>query len=184
MKKKTVKNILRWVFLVVCGAVIGLNVYNMNASRLAGNHLPMPFGYGLGTVLSGSMEPNISKGDLIIVKEKEDFSINDIVVFEDGSSLVVHRIIDIQDEKITTKGDANNAADEPIDLNAIKGEVVGWIPYAGVVIEFMKTPIGIVLTLGVAILLLELPRYKEKRQDDEELENIKEEIRKLKDNMK
>ena len=93
MKNKKLKNILRLVVLVILGAVIGVNAYLMNANNLVGNKLPMPFGYGAAVVLSGSMEPEFSKGDLIIVKETDDFDLNDIVVFESGNSLVVHRVV-------------------------------------------------------------------------------------------
>ena len=54
----------------------------INAKNLVGNNLPMPFGYGAAVVLSGSMEPAFSKGDLIIVKETDEYGLNDIVVFE------------------------------------------------------------------------------------------------------
>ena len=143
----------------------------------------MPFGYGMATVLSGSMEPEISKGDLLIIREVDELNENDIVVFEDKSSLVVHRIIEMQDEKIITKGDANNVADEPIEKSLVRGKVILWIPFVGTIIDFLKTPVGIILVIGLAIALLELPRLKEKRRDDEELEKIKEEIRKLKNDM-
>ena len=83
--------IIRWIVLIVCGAILGFNIYNINANRLMRNQLPMPFGYGMATVLSGSMEPEFSKGDLLIVGESDEFNLNDIVVFEDGHSLVVHR---------------------------------------------------------------------------------------------
>ncbi len=175
--------IIRWILLVFCGVLIGVSVYNINANRLVRNQLPMPFGYGMATVLSGSMEPEISKGDLLIIREVDELNENDIVVFEDKSALVVHRIIGMQGDKIITKGDANNVADEPIEKSLVRGEVLFWIPFVGTMIDFLKTPIGIILVIGLAILLLELPRLKEKRQDDEELERIKEEIRKLKDDI-
>ena len=175
--------IIRWIVLIVCGAILGFNIYNINANRLMRNQLPMPFGYGMATVLSGSMEPEFSKGDLLIVGEPDELKINDIVVFEDGSSLVVHRIIDIQDETLVTKGDANNVADEPITKDAVRGTVIACIPSVGAAIDFIKTPIGTILTIALAILFLELPVYMGKRQDDEELESLKEEIRRLKEDV-
>ena len=175
--------VFRWILLIICGAVLGVNIYSANANSLVRNQLPMPFGYGMAVVLSGSMEPTFSKGDLIIVKESSSFKENQIVVFEDASSLVVHRIVSIDGEQVITKGDANNAEDEPIDSSRIKGEMIFFIPYAGTVVKFIKTPLGTVLMIALAILLLEVPRRKEKQKDDEELEKIKEEIRKLKDDL-
>ena len=175
--------IVRWIVLIVCGAILGFNIYNINAKRLMRNQLPMPFGYGMATVLSGSMEPEFSKGDLLIVGESDELEINDIVVFEDGSSLVVHRIIDIQEETIITKGDANDVADDPIMKEAVRGTVLVCLPAVGTVIDYIKTPIGTIVTIGLAILFLELPVYMGKRQDDEEMNDLKEEIRRLKEDL-
>ena len=180
-RKKLLKNILRIVLLIICGTVIGVNAYMMNAKSLVGNQLPMPFGYGAAVVLSGSMEPEFSKGDLIIVKETEDFTLNDIVVFEDGASLVVHRIIGEGKDEIVTKGDANNVADEPISKTAVKGKVLFWIPGAGNLVSFFKTPVGIIIVVAAAILLVEVPHFKEVKKDDEEMQNIIDEIKRLKD---
>ena len=66
--KIKIKDVLRWLLIVVCGLILGVNVYLANANSLVGNQLPMPFGYGAAVVLSGSMEPEFSEGDLIIVK--------------------------------------------------------------------------------------------------------------------
>ena len=122
--KKKFPPVLRLILLVICGAVLGVNVYLANAKSLVGNQMPMPFGYGASVVLSGSMEPEFSKGDLIIVGEADSYQERDIVVFQDGASLVVHRIIEIDGEKIITQGDANNVPDEPIESSVIKGKVV------------------------------------------------------------
>lgn len=174
------KNIFRLLFLILCGVMLGVNVYLANAGSIAGNQLPMPFGYGAAVVLSGSMEPEFSKGDLIIVKKTENFEKNDIIVFQDGSSLVVHRIISIDGNAITTKGDANDAADEPINASYIKGKVLFWIPFAGNVVGFMKSPPGTVCIIAAAIALIEIPCRNGKKSDEEERRKILEEIECLK----
>lgn len=178
--KFKLKSTFRLLLLILCGLILGVNVYLANANSLVGNKLPMPFGYGAAVVLSGSMEPEFSTGDLIVVKEMENYKLNDIVVFQNGNSLVVHRIIRIADETITTKGDANNTADEPIDVSAVKGKVLFWIPYAGSVVGFLKTPVGIICIIAAAVALIEIPRRNEKKKDDEERQKIIEEIERFK----
>lgn len=178
--KYKLKSMFRLLFLVLCGVILGVNVYLANANSLVGNQLPMPFGYGASVVLSGSMEPEFSEGDLIVVKETDHYKQNDIVVFQDGNALVVHRIINIDGETITTKGDANKTADEPINVSAIKGKVLFWIPFAGTVVGFLKTPIGTICIIAAAIALIEIPCRNEKRKDDEERKKIIEEIERLK----
>lgn len=181
MKKSKMLAISRSVLLAIVAVIIGVRVYAWNAESLVGNQLPMPFGYGMAVVLSGSMEPALEIGDLIIVKETTEFDENEVIVFQDGQSLVVHRIVKINEGSFITKGDANNASDNPIDLNHIKGKVIFKIPVLGNVINFMKSPVGTALIIALAFVLLEYPRYIEKQKDTEEIEKIKEEIRKLKE---
>lgn len=173
-------NCIRFLLLALCGGLLGYNLYCINASRVVGDQMPMPFGYGAAVVLSGSMEPALSKGDLILVRQTDSFREGDVVVYQDGDLLVVHRIISLVDGQAITKGDANNAFDDPVELSAIKGEVFLSLPGVGTAVELIKTPVGSLLILGLALLLLELPRRLEKRRHAQELEKIKAEIRRLK----
>ena len=178
---KKLKALLRTLFLVAVALVLGVNVYLWNARSLMGNALPMPFGYGAAVVLSGSMEPTFSTGDLILVKEQEEFRVDDIVVFQTGNVLVVHRITEIDGETAVTRGDANNVEDAPIQLSAIKGTVFGHIPHVGALVRLLKTPAVTFGLVAAAILMVEMSFRKEKEKGDNELERIKEEIRKLKE---
>ncbi len=178
--KKSAKTIIRITALVVLAALVGMSVYAINAERLSGNALPMPLGFGLTVVLSGSMEPELSVGDLLVVAEADGYQVGDVVVYQSGGSGVVHRIIDIDGETVITQGDANNTADAPIALSQIKGTVVCAIPLAGYLVDIIKTPLGTALLLGAAIFLMEASFRRDKKKDQEELESIKEEIERLK----
>lgn len=168
------------ILLAVIGIIIGVRLYSWNAQTLAGNQMPMPFGWGISVVLSGSMEPTLSVNDLVIVHEQDSYELNDIVVYQDGNMLVIHEIISMNGDEIITKGEANNVADEPISASAIKGKAMFHIPFAGAVIRLLKTPVGFVLIIAAAIALFELPRIQERKKATEEQERIKEEIRRLK----
>ena len=174
------KAIMRIVLLVIAGAVVGVNLYSWNAKSLMGNSLPMPFGCGVAVVLSGSMEPTIRIDDLIIVTEQDDYRENDIIAYQSGSMVVVHRIIQVEPDTVITQGDANNAPDAPIRKEMIKGKVVHWIPGAGRIARLLKSPVATVILVGGALLLSELTLRKEKKKDEDELEKIKAEIRRLK----
>ena len=178
--KKRLKTVGRVALLVVISLLIGLRLYSWNAKTLVGNLMPMPFGWGVSVVLSGSMEPALSVDDLVIVHEQESYGVDDIVVYQDGNSLVVHRIVSIDGEEAVTMGDANNAEDPPVALTSIKGKAVAHIPFAGVVVRFLKSPVGFLLVLIAALALFELPYLRQRKKDTDEQEKIKEEIRKLK----
>jgi hypothetical protein len=79
-----------------------------------------------------------------------------------------------------TQGDANNTPDDPIQVSQIKGTVVFRLPIVGYLINMIKTPIGTILILGLAIFLLERSFHKEREKDQDKLEAIRREIEKLK----
>lgn len=87
----------------------------------------------LAVVSSWSMEPTLHVGDLVVVMGQADYSPGDIVVYSNGPSLIVHRIVKkLGDGSFVTKGDANMYADaiHP-KLTQIKGKVVLVVPYFG-----------------------------------------------------
>jgi len=178
--KKQTKTIIRTVLLVFVALIVGINVYAFNASRVAGDAIPMPFGVGLTVVLSGSMEPELSVGDLLVVVRQDSYAIDEVVVFQEGRIGVVHRIIEMDGTTVTTQGDANNAPDEPMDISRVKGKVVLAIPLIGHVVNMIKTPVATVVILAAAIFLLERSFHKEKEKDADQLEEIKREIERLK----
>ena len=180
MKKMNRKSSRR-VILIVVGFILGLNIYFANASSLLGNKLPMPFGYGMANVLSGSMEPTFSKGALLIVKDTKDVKVGDIVVYQSQNELIVHRIVSLHKNVVVTQGDANNVSDVPFDKSLIRGKVVCWISYLGGFVSFLKNSIVGVLIFILAFVLIEKSFQKQRDVDDEKLEKIKEEIRRLKE---
>lgn len=178
-KKK--KRILRRLLLIFVGLILGLNLYFINAGKILGNKLPMPFGYGMANVLSGSMEPTFSKGTLLLVKDTKEVQEGDIVVYQSRDELIVHRIISLSGDEVVTQGDANSVADEPFDRSQIKGKVIGWIPLLGNVAALLKKPIAVIIILILAFVLVEGSFRSQRDADDQELEAIKEEIRRLKE---
>lgn len=180
-KKKKKSALWRRMVMAVLGVILGVNAYLANARGLAGNQLPMPFGVGAAVVLSGSMEPTLRVDDVILVRETGSYEVGDIVVYQSGRTLIVHRIIAKDGGTVITQGDANNAADAPIEISAVRGEVIAHVPAAGRIVSVLKTPGGILAVLAAAIALTELSFRREKDEDEKELEAIKAEIRRLKE---
>lgn len=166
--------------MVIASVLVGYSAYSVNASRLAGDTVPMPFGVGAAVVLSGSMEPIYSVGDILIVVKSSSYSIGDIVVYQTGGTAVAHKIVSFTDGKVVTKGEANNTEDDPIPFDAIKGEVLFAIPNAGGIVEFLRTPLGTILILGIALFLMGRSYHTEKSVADSEINTLKSEIDALK----
>ena len=178
---KKLKSVGRTLLLVLVSLILGVNIYTWNARSLTGNVLPMPFGYGGAVVLSGSMEPTIMTGELIIVKAEDSYAEGDVVVYQSGNMMVVHRIVSISDEAVVTRGDANNVDDGAILPTQIKGRVIAHIPKVGSAVRILKSPPATIALIVAAVLTVELPFRKEKEKKEEELERIKAEIRRLKE---
>ena len=181
MKKNAKRIITRAVLALVIGVVFGLSFYSCNARVVSRDPMPMPFGIGVSAVLSGSMEPELSVGDLIVVIREDRYVVGDVIVFQSGQSAVVHRIISIDGENVITKGDANNSPDDPINVNAIKGKVKTSLSGVGYVVSMIKSPVGTILILGLAVLLWVRSLGKEKQEENDQLARIREEIEKLKE---
>lgn len=171
---------LRRLVLVILGLLLGVNVYLANAKTLARNQLPMPFDTGVAVVLSGSMSPTLEVDDLIVVRKAADYALGDIIVYQTPRELIVHRIVAVEADGFVTRGDANNAVDLPIASEAIQGKVVARIPMVGRFVNVLRTPLGILGLLALALGLIELSFRKTKKADSQQIEAIKEEIRRLK----
>ena len=176
---KQLKTALRMLMLLILGVFLGIRFYAWNAQHLTGNAVPMPFGVGASVVLSGSMEPALSVGDLLIFTEEENYEVGDVVVYQSGRTPVVHRIIALDAQTVTTRGDANNTADEPFGVQLIKGKVVTAVPLVGHLIWALKTPLGTASLVIAALLLMELSYRSERKEKVARQEELKAEIRQL-----
>lgn len=76
-------------------------------------------------VVSGSMDPTIKVGNYVIIKKCDNYKVDDIVTFVDrNDNVVTHRIKEINNDKVITKGDANNTIDDGISIKNVKGKVI------------------------------------------------------------
>jgi hypothetical protein len=75
---------------------------------------------------TGSMNPLMRKGSILIYVYPKKVAIGDILIYKNGNESIVHRVINITDEGFVLKGDNNLLADEGIVTeDMIEGEVVG-----------------------------------------------------------
>ena len=180
MKKDTRQLVIRRIVLVIVSLAIGLGIYSWNAESLTGNKMPMPLGFGIGMVLTGSMEPEICPNDLIFVVASDEYREGDNVVFQDGYMLVVHRIRSIDGDTVVTYGIANNGDDPPMDISNIKGKVAFSIPRVGTVVTLLKSPLATAVIIALAALLLIRSYRKDEEENLDALDEIKKQIEQLK----
>lgn len=131
--------------------------------------VPMVGGYSALIVLSGSMEPTIMTGEVIVIHAEPEYKLRDILTYRDGSILVTHRIVNVTDDTYTTRGDANNTDDPPIKKSQAVGKTIFHIPYLGKAILFVQSPIGLASVLIVLIGLKVMYSLLRTKQEDLEL---------------
>jgi signal peptidase len=123
-------------------------------------------GWQVSAVVSGSMEPELRVGSLVVTRpvEPEELEAGDIITFRavSGSeTTITHRIVDIGHNSplyFRTKGDACDKPDPfAVSSQNLIGKVGLHIPYCGYLVEFLKTPPGFVFSIvipGILVLVL------------------------------
>ena len=108
-------------------------------------------------VLSGSMEPVLSPGDVVIVDSSGPVQNGDVITYRSPGDSVptTHRVVGEVDGRYETKGDANEEADTgTVAPETIIGKVVLTIPLIGHIILWANTPVGYVLLVISPLVLL------------------------------
>ena len=111
---KVLKIIGQFILCVILIFFILLNIFSMNNKSL--------FGFRIYRVISGSMQPALQIGDVIIVKKSTNYAERDIITYSNGLTTITHRIIAINNDEVITKGDANEVDDKPINKEQIVGK--------------------------------------------------------------
>lgn len=86
-------------------------------------------------------------GDLILVKKQSSYSQNEVITFQNTNQrITTHRINEIKNGSIITKGDANRVEDnDTVSQEQILGKVILVIPKIGFLVAFAKTLPGLIL---------------------------------------
>ena len=111
---KVLKTLGQVVLFVILIFFILLNILSMNNKSL--------FGFRIYRVISGSMQPALQIGDVIIIKKANNYAEKDIITYDNGLTTITHRIKSIDGDEIITEGDANDAPDKPITKDRILGK--------------------------------------------------------------
>lgn len=143
---------------------------------LLSSALPIPGGIKTFVVQSGSMEPTIKTGGVVVVKPMASYAVGDVITFGPRSKTkppTTHRIIEVKgDGNFVTKGDANNGEDmRTVSRYEVIGRVLFSVPYVGYAVAAAQKPWGftVIVVIPAAIIIWE------------EMQKIWREVKKKKD---
>jgi len=167
------------------------NVTIIVRSYLHPDEIPGFLGYKPFIVLSDSMLPVISAGDLVITKEvdTEELKEGDVIAFREGKSVITHRIVSVVEDagarRFVTRGDNNNAND-PVLVRAalVEGLQVVVLPGLGNAALFLQTPVGMTVIVALPLILFTLYESGRRKRIDAERQERTAELERELDRMR
>ncbi len=104
---------------IVLGLVLGMPRFLSWAL-----HTPYP----MAAITSGSMWPVLKEGDLVFIQGilKEEIEVGDVIVYQNGArgGFTIHRVVELNETTLVTKGDANFTEDAPVEYENVVGRTL------------------------------------------------------------
>ena len=151
-----IKNILSNLFLAIAVFVfVGAVIFVRTGDRNDHNRFFMNLKFY--QTLTGSMEPYMKVNGIVVVKKAgiDDFDVGDVVCFIRAGDAVAHRVIEITENGLRTKGDNNPVDDAAIvEHDEIIGKCILTMNWVAVLLEAIKTPTGIIKVILLPALFL------------------------------
>ena len=157
---KRISNVILIIVLFILAFVIALTVF----TRITGN-TPSLFGYSIFRVTTGSMQPELMIGDVILTHEVDDVNslqVGDVITYrgtigEYTNMMITHKIVKAPYEDngktyVVTKGVANDIEDQPVEASLISSKLVCKIPFLDSLYSFFLTPWGLLTAIILIIV--------------------------------
>lgn len=190
---RIIKNIVCWTLI----AVLTVSIVIFMITKFTGG-TPEVFGYSIHRIVSGSMEPELQIGDVIINKEIKDASevhIGDIITFQGDKRFenqkVTHRVLVAPYDNgrgtlvLVTKGDANETDDGDINFSDVESKCLTKLTFLNSVYGFFFSPIGLIVFIFLLFLIffdeiLNIIRISVNGAKQEESESFQEIVERIK----
>lgn len=160
-KIKFKRVVLNFIYAIILICILYNVIFSINTSISKKEYFKL-YGISLFCMKTDLMEDDISKNDLIIVKEVEDKDLQDgdIIAYEVNGKIRINKIMYYEQEEYTTKSNKNYYPDiEKTTINKIVGKNIVNIPFLGLVLEFLQSKIASIFTLIILILIFLYNRY-------------------------
>lgn len=184
-RETKIKNKINIIVYVLLIPILIYNLFLIIQAIIKPQKTPDFLGIKTYVIISGSMQPNLNIGDIVIVKnvKVEDLQEGDIISFRQGQSVITHRISEIISNKgqieYKTKGDNNNTEDSgTIKYDAIEGKVVRVVPNLGKIALALQGKIVIICILIIFYIYLSYSGAIKRRKNQRRIKRIEYENKK------
>ncbi len=157
---KSILDVLCWVLI----AVLAISIVSSFVARLKGTN-PTFFGYSVFRVASGSMEPELKVGDVILsktVSDPMDIQVGDVVTYKGSGmmtgSLITHEVIVAPTHEdgrlmLQTKGIANDIPDEPIEADRVVSVMICKLTFLNAFYSFFFSSGGLLTIIALVLFI-------------------------------
>ncbi|KQO61493.1 signal peptidase I [Curtobacterium sp. Leaf261] len=176
LPSSTMRDVRDWSRIIVATLARGVIATLLGMALWAA--APAVIGWHPTTVMTGSMEPRLHPGDVVVARPVAETSLHagQVLLYDDPDmpgQLRLHRFDKAgSNGQIITKGDANPAADStPIMRTAVHGVAFIRVPYVGLPVMWLRDGeylrvIGLVVVLAAIALLSMLDASLRRRLED------------------
>lgn len=140
---------LKYMLIVSLSLLVIISFYTLVSVKVFGKDYVSFFGYTYFAIASGSMSPTIETNDIIIVKINGNYKKGDIITYKAKNDYITHRVTNIFEKTINTKGDFNNTEDNTVNKDDVLGKVVLIIPS-----KIIVRVLGVILLVIIGAILV------------------------------
>jgi len=175
---KNVRDARRWL------KYLGIALLGLVALMVIAVLFAPKLGWRIDAVQSGSMSPDLEVGTAVITRDvdPDTIKLDDVITYHSprNGRLTTHRVVGIKRNSpllFQTKGDANENPDAHLVPAAnVEGKVVFDVPLVGHAADFIRTPLGFGLVLGlpgIIIISVEMRRMWVEMSEEEKRKKTK-----------
>jgi signal peptidase len=160
------------MFYVILIPLLAYNMALIVQAVVRPNETPAFLGYKMYVIISGSMQPELEVGDIVVVKKinPNDLKKDDVISFRKGQTIITHRIAEVKnaEEKLQflTKGDNNNTSDKDlVSEKEVEGIVVNKIQKLGKIVLKLRDKTLIIFIILIYYVFLMYDQSIQKRKN-------------------
>lgn len=167
-KVKFKKVIISFIYVIIMICILYNILFLINTSISKKEYFKL-YGFSFFCMKTNLMEQDISKNDLIIMKEVDakDLQNNDIIAYDINGKVRINKIVYYEQNQYTTKSNKNYYPDiETITASQIVGKKIANIPFLGVILELLQSKTVSIFTLVFLIFTFWFNRYMYLRRNE------------------